>query len=119
MDNDENVFGVYYLDQGASHWRITHNVATNSPKTLPYIIAGYNINCPCRKPAGQMCTCDAHNNAVDHLWFQHTVAVSTHCSGPGVPECGMDVDEGSLFSWPAGQALPPAAQAIMASAGAT
>lgn len=119
VDNDDNVFGVYYLDQGASHWIISQNVATSSPKTLPYIIAGYNINCPCRKPPGQMCTCDARSNSVDHLWFQHTVAVTTHCSGPGVPECGMDVDEASLFSWPAGQALPPAAQAIMAAAGAT
>ena len=45
VDSDENEFGVYYLDSGASHWHLTQNVATNSPKALPYIIAGYNINC--------------------------------------------------------------------------
>jgi hypothetical protein len=83
VDSDENEFGVYYLDSGASHWHLTQNVATNSPKAFPYIMAGYNINC------GARATCDAHNNTVDHLWYQRTDGITRHCTGPGVPDCGI------------------------------
>ena len=104
--------GRYYLDSGASHWNITHNVATNSPKAFPYIIAGYNIN------QGARATCDAHDNTIDHLWFQHTDGLTKHTPGPGIPECRVVADASTLFNCPVGQPLPVMAQDIMAAAGA-
>ena len=30
VNNDEHVYAVFYLDNGASHWHVTNNVASNS-----------------------------------------------------------------------------------------
>ena len=40
VNNDEHVFAVYYLDNGASHWRVTNNVASNSTVAWAYFMTG-------------------------------------------------------------------------------
>ena len=47
---------VQYLDNGASNWVVTNNVASNSSTAWGYFITGAN-----NKPAG--------NDHVDHFWW--------------------------------------------------
>ena len=37
VDQDDAVFAVFYLDNGASHWHVTHNVASNSTSVGLYV----------------------------------------------------------------------------------
>ena len=55
----------------------------------------------------------AHNNTVDHLWYQGTAAPNNGCE-----KYGCIADEAIIHNIPAGQPLPPAALATMAAAGA-
>ena len=103
VDHDEHVFAVYYLDNGASHWHVTQNVATNSSTQWAFFMTpGTGV------PANA-----AHNNSVDHLWYQDELPPFNGCQ-----KYGCDVDNATVFKVPAGQPLPPPALAIMAAAGA-
>ena len=103
VDHDEHVFAVYYLDNGASHWHVTQNVATNSTTQWAFFMTpGTGI------PANA-----AHNNTVDNLWCQGDADPVNGC-----PEYGCVVDNATIFKVPDGQPLPAAALAIMAAAGA-
>jgi hypothetical protein len=55
----------------------------------------------------------AHNNTVDHLWYQGTAAPNNGCE-----KYGCIADNVTIVKIPAGQPLPPAARAIMTAAGA-
>ena len=104
VNNDDNVFAVYYLDAGASHWHLTENVATNSSTAYAFLMNGGN---------GPCISDFAANNTIDHLWCQGDASPSNLCK-----QCGCVVDGSTVFSVPAGQALPAEARAIMAAAGA-
>lgn len=99
VDHDESVFAVYYLDNGASNWVVTNNVASNSSTAWGYFITGAN-----NKPAG--------NDHVDHFWYQDVMTPWNNCT-----QYNCTVDESTVYKvtgpWPA------AAQAIMDRAGAT
>ena len=69
VDQDEHVFAVYYLDNGASHWHVTQNVATNSTVAWAYFMTG-GTGIPSNA---------AHNNTVDHLWYQGDAAPHDNC----------------------------------------
>ena len=103
-DHDANIgAGLIYLDNGASHWRVTQNVGTNSPNTTAVFMTGGTGD-----PANS-----AHNNTVDHLWYQNDEKPTNGC-----PQYGCVIDEATVFQIPNGQLLPQPAQAIMAAAGA-
>ena len=40
IENDDAVFAVYYLDNGASYWHVTQNVAYNSPLAWAFFMTG-------------------------------------------------------------------------------
>jgi hypothetical protein len=103
VDHDMHVFAVYYLDNGASHWHVTQNVATNSTKQWAFFMT----------PGTGIPSNAAHNNSVDHLWYQNDAKPNNGCL-----KYGCTVDEATVFQIPVGQALPAPAQAIMAAAGA-
>ena len=69
VDHDMHVFAVYYLDNGASHWHVTQNVATNSTKQWAYFMT----------PGTGIASNAAHNNTVDHLWYQNDAAPNNGC----------------------------------------
>ena len=50
--------GLQYLDNGASHWRVTNNVASNSSLAWAFFMTG---------GGGQRLP--AQNITVDHLWW--------------------------------------------------
>ena len=100
----------YYFDNGASNWKLTQNVATNSP-TWPYVIAGYNVNCPTAPTAH----CDAVDITVDHLWYRDTASEPAYCKAS--VQCAH-VDAASIISIPPTAPLSAKALAIMAASGA-
>ena len=59
VNHDEHVFAVYYLDNGASHWHVTQNVAGNSSTQWAFFMT----------PGTGVPSNAGHNNTVDHLWY--------------------------------------------------
>ena len=103
VDHDEHVFAVYYLDNGASHWHVSQNVATNSTNQWAFFMT----------PGTGIASNAAHNNTVDHLWYQGTSAPNNGCE-----KYGCIADNATIFNVPVGEPLPAPALAIMAAAGA-
>lgn len=91
------------LDNGASHWHVTQNVATNSTKQWAYFMT----------PGTGVPSNAAHNNTVDHLWYQNDAKPNNGCE-----KYGCIVDEATVFNIPVGEPLPAPALAIMAASGA-
>lgn len=94
----------YYLDNGASHWHVTQNVATDSANQWAYFMTG--------GPHNSHPKLAAHNNTIDHLWYKG-LGVNNACS-----KYGCVADTATIFKLPPGEPLPAAALAIMAAAGA-
>ena len=40
VNNDEHVYAVYYFDNGASHWHVTNNLASNGTVARAFFMAG-------------------------------------------------------------------------------
>ena len=99
VDSDSAVFAVYYLDNGASHWTFTQNVASNSPLAWAFFMTGGLPTC--------------RDSRVDHIWYQNTLGPKNQCAAEN-----CTVDNSSVFPVPAGMPWPAAAQAIMDNSGA-
>ena len=100
VDSDEAVYAVYYLDNGASHWSFTQNVASSSLLAWAFFMQGC-----CNLPAGE--------SHLDHIWYMNTLQPQNNCAAEG-----CTVDNLSVFPVPAGTPWPAAAQAIMDNSGA-
>ena len=103
VNNDEHEFAVYYLDNGASHWHVTHNVASNSTTAWAYFMTG-GTGDP---------TNAAHNNTFDYFWYENDEGPRNNC-----PQYGCRVDNATVFHISPPATMPPAAVAIMNAAGA-
>jgi hypothetical protein len=98
---------AFYFDNGASNWQLTNNVATDSPGAFAYFTAGSDDPAtPCVGP-------DAHNIAVNNLWYQGTGSGVSRCA-----VCGCKVDIATTHNVPGATPLPAQAEAIVAAAGA-
>jgi uncharacterized protein (DUF2249 family) len=98
---DEAVFAVLYLDNGASNWRVSNNVISNSPLAWSFFMQG-------------CCNLPAYNSSVDHVWWeQPMLPPQNNCA-----EHGCTVDEATIYELAAGAPWPADAQAIVDAAGA-
>jgi len=98
-DADEAEFAVWYLDNGASSWTVSNNVASSSPLAWAAFMQG-------------CCNLPAANSTTTYLWYQSTLAPVNNCAAEG---CTLDT--ATVFPIPAGQPWPPAAQAIIDASG--
>lgn len=103
VNNDEHVFAVYYLDNGASHWHVTNNVATNSTIAWAFFMTG--------GPGPKALA--AQNNRLDHFWYESDAAPVNNCA-----KYNCVVDESTVYKIVPPAPLPAAATAIMNAAGA-
>jgi hypothetical protein len=103
VSTDEHVFAVYYLDNGASHWHVTQNVATNSSVAWAYFMTG-------GPGAADLA---AHNNLLDNLWYENEAAPRNDCR-----QYNCTVNNATVHHIVAPAPLPPAAVAIMKASGA-
>lgn len=99
VDADEAVFAVYYLDNGASNWHVTENVAANSGAAWAFFMQG-------------CCGAPAANSTVDNFWWSGDLAPVNNCAAEGCV-----VDAATVVNM-TGQAWPAAATAIANAAGA-
>jgi len=98
VDTDEAVFAVFYLDNGASLWNVTNNVAFNS--SLAW--AGFLQGC---------CGLPSYNSTIDYLYYKGDLDPVNQCEAEGcVLENAIKVAPND--PWPA------EAQTIMNNAGA-
>ena len=82
---------------------MTNNVATNSSTQWAFFMT----------PGTGVPSNAAHNNTVDHLWYQNDAPPRNGCQ-----KYGCVADNATLFHVPVGEPLPDAALAIMAASGA-
>lgn len=99
VQQDEAVFAVYYMDNGATGYTVTNNVADASPLAW----ASFQQGC-CNLPA-----LDTH---VSNLWYANALAPQNNCVAEG-----CTLDSSTVYNV-TGAAWPPAAQAIIDAAGA-
>ena len=90
---------MYYVDNGASHWLVDNNVASNSSAAWAYFMTGGG-NLP------------AKSNRVQRLWWSGTLAGRNDCAA-----FNCTVDDATVVHV-TGEAWPQAARDIMAAAGA-
>lgn len=100
VEQDNNVFAVYYLDNGASNWHVTRNVAATSPKAWAFFMQG-------------CCNLPAANSSLDHFWYMDTLAPQNNCAASGCV-----VDQASVYAVPNANAWPAEALQIMNNSGA-
>lgn len=100
VDYDNAVYAVYYLDNGASHWLVTDNVASHAPPAWAFFMQGC-----CQLPA-----LDSH---VQNFWYaaDEMLAPQNNCAAEG-----CTVNSSTVYAITGG-AWPAAALAIMNASG--
>jgi hypothetical protein len=103
VNQDKHVYAVYYLDNGASHWYVTNNVASNSSVAWVYFMTPGTGN-----PVDA-----AHNNFVEKMYYENCAAPNNGCE-----KYNCTVDKASVHEIVPPAQFPPEAVAIMSAAGA-
>ena len=103
VNNDEHVFAVCYLDNGASHWYVKDNVASNSSVAWVFFMT----------PGTGIASNAAHNNFVENMYYKGRAAPNNGCE-----KYNCTVDEATIHEIALPATFPPAAVAIMDAAGA-
>jgi hypothetical protein len=94
---DLAVFAVYYLDNGASNWDVSRNVADASPLAWAFYLQGPPNSVP-----------PAYNSSVEQFFYRGTLGPKVNCAAEGCVTASVFNVSGE---WPA------AAQAIIDAAG--
>jgi hypothetical protein len=100
VDGDNAVFAVFYLDNGASLWNFSHNVALDGPLAWAAFMQGC-----CNLPA-----LDSH---LEYLWWQSDLPMQNNCAAQN-----CTVDKATVVEVPVGMSWPQGAQDVISAAGA-
>jgi len=98
VEADENVYAVFYLDNGASKWVLERNVAASSPLAWAFYMQGPPNSVP-----------PAYNCTVRDFWYQDTLDPKINCVAEGCTTANIV----KVVSGP----WPPPAAMIIARAG--